>query len=114
MSIKISSKLNKLFKSFCTDKCFVFCFFSPQFKSKDKYQSEQHNYYFMPADDTGRFLLVGVSRVSSRRLVCGVSKTSFCSLAIVFCSFFVVIKHAWYYLVSSRRLVCGGHLKNYR
>ena len=34
-------------------------------------------------DKTGRFLLVGVS-VSSRRLVCGVSKTSFGSLAIAF------------------------------
>ena len=35
----------------------------------------------------GRFLVV-MSRVSSRRLVCGVSKTSFYSSAVVFGSFF--------------------------
>ena len=47
----------------------------------------------------------------SRRLVCWVTKTCFGSSAVVFGSFFV-IKHVWYYLVSSFRLVCGGHLKN--
>ena len=62
-------------------------------------------------DETGRFLLVGVSRVSSRRLVCGISKTSFCSSAVVFVVFCGVIKHVWYYLVLSRRLVCGCYLK---
>ena len=35
-------------------------------------------------DETKRFLLVCVSRVSSRRLVCGVSKTSFCSSVVDF------------------------------
>ena len=56
-------------------------------------------------------LLVGVSRVSSRRLVCRVSKTGFCSSAVVFLG---TIKDVWYYLVLSHRLVCRGSLKNCR
>ena len=62
----------------------------------------------MRRDETGRFLVVGVSRVSPRRLV---SKTSFSSSPVVFGSFYLVNKYVWYFLVSSRRLVWGSFQK---
>ena len=54
--------------------------------------------------------------VAFRRVVwcTGFKKTSFGSSVVVFVSSFMVIKPVWYYLVSSGRLMCGGHLKNYR
>ena len=63
-------------------------------------------YARQPTRQNWTFLLVGVSRVFQVAWCAG-SQKLICLVGVVFVVF-LVIKHVWYCLVPSRRLVCGG------